>query len=134
MENLLKVIIAFLKEWGSLLQIIISATALILTVIIVFVKLRKKGLSLADILLGLLLGELPKWISEAEEVGGTGEQKKVSVLNKALNYVTKKLGRKLTEEESTFIVSQSADKIEEILATPQKKESKKEVKQNAKYR
>lgn len=134
MENLLKAIIVFLKEWGDLLQIIISAIALILTVIIVFVKLRKKGLSFADIILGLLLGQLPKWISEAEEVGGTGEQKKVSVLNKALNYVTKKLGRKLTEEESTFIVSQSADKIEEILATPQKKESQKEVKQNAKYR
>ena len=80
---------------------------------------------------------LPKWINETEKDGGTPDQKKVSVLNKALNFVSKKLGRKLTEEESSYVITQSSEKIEEILETPQKKPEiakKVEVKKNVKYR
>ena len=60
---------------------------------------------------------------------------KADVLNEALNYASKTLGRKLSDEEVSFLVTQASEQIEKILGTPQKKEAEKqEVKKNAKYR
>ena len=117
-------------------QLLASALLFIVSFVIGLVTRRKKGYTFSDILLGLIAEQLPMWISLAESAGGTGEQKKVAVLNDALNYASKTLGRKLSEEETSFIIAQASEQIEKILGTPQKKEEPKkvEVKKHAKYR
>ena len=117
-------------------QLIASACLFVVSFVIGLVSKLKKGYTFSDILLGLISEQLPQWISLAEAKGGTGEQKKVQVLNDALNYASKTLGRKLSDEEVSFIVTQASEQIEKILGTPQKKEEQKkvEVKKNAKYR
>ena len=129
MEELKKFLI---QNW----QLLASALLFIVSFIIGLVARRKKGYTFSDILLGLIAEQLPIWISLAETAGGTGEQKKVAVLNDALNYASKTLGRKLSEEETSFIIAQASEQIEKILGTPQKKEEPKkvEVKRNVKYR
>ena len=120
-----------LKNW----QLIASALLFIISTVAAFIARRKKGYSFSDILLGLISEQLPTLVSIAESSGGTGEQKKVQVLNAALNYTSRTLGRKLSEEETSFIITHVSEQIEKILETPQKKEAKKvEVKKNAKYR
>ena len=123
----------FIQNW----QLLASAVLFIIVTVIGIVTKRKKGYTFSDILLGLITEQLPQWISIAETNGGTGEQKKVAVLNSALNYASKTLGRKLSEEETSFIIAQASEQIEKILGTPQKKEAEKllEVKKNgARYR
>lgn len=116
-------------------QLIASACLFVVSFVIGLVSKLKKGYTFSDILLGLISEQLPQWISLAEAKGGTGEQKKVQVLNEALNYASKTLGRKLSDEEVSFLVTQASEQIEKILGTPQKKEAEKqEVKKNAKYR
>ena len=116
-------------------QLIASACLFVVSFVIGLVSKLKKGYTFSDILLGLISEQLPQWISLAETNGGSGEQKKVQVLNEALNYASKTLGRKLSDEEVSFIVTQASEQIEKILGTPQKKEAEKqEVKKNAKYR
>ena len=122
----------FISNW----QLIASALLFIISSIVAFIARRKKGYSFSDVLLGLISEQLPSWITLAESAGGTGEQKKVQVLNDALNYASKTLGRKLSEEETSFIIAQASEQIEKILGTPQKKEEPKkvEVKKGSKYR
>ena len=116
-------------------QLIASACLFVVSFVIGLVSKLKKGYTFSDILLGLISEQLPQWISLAEANGGSGDQKKVQVLNEALNYASKTLGRKLSDEEVSFIVTQASEQIEKILGTPQKKEAEKqEVKKNAKYR
>ena len=116
-------------------KLLASALLFLIAFVVGLVRGKKKGYSLYDILMGMLVEQLPHWISLAEAVGGTGEQKKVQVLNNALNYTARALGRKLTEEETSLIIAKSSEAIEKILNTPQKKEVEKvEVKKNAKYR
>lgn len=122
----------FIKNW----QLIASACLFIVSFIIGLIAKKKKGYTFSDIILGLVAEQLPKWISLAEASGGTGEQKKVAVLNDALNYASKTLGRKLSEEETAFIIANASEQIENILGTPQKKEGPKEIEINkkSKYR
>lgn len=122
----------FIQNW----QLIASALLFVIAFISALVTRRKKGYTFSDILLGLIAEQISGWIKQAEDDGGTGEQKKVSVLNCALNFASKTLGRKLSEEETSFIIAQASDLIENILETPQKKpEVKKvEVKKHVKYR
>lgn len=116
-------------------QLLASALLFVVSFIISLITKRKKGYTFSDILLGLIAEQLPMWISLAEASGGTGEQKKVKVLNDALSYASKTLGRKLSEEETSFIVAHASEQIEKILETPQKEEPNKvEVKNNARYR
>jgi hypothetical protein len=116
-------------------KLLASALLFLIAFVVGLIRGKKKGYSLSDILMGMLVEQLPHWISMAEAVGGTGEQKKVQVLNNALNYTARALGRKLTEEETSLIIAKSSEAIEKILNTPQKKEVEKvEVKKNAKYR
>ena len=117
-------------------QLIASACLFVISFIIGLVSKLKKGYTFSDILLGLISEQLPNWISLAEASGGTGEQKKVAVLNDALNFASKTLGRKLSEEETSFIITNASEQIEKILGTPQKKEEPKQVKVNkkSKYR
>ena len=117
-------------------QLIASACLFVISFIIGLVSKLKKGYTFSDILLGLISEQLPNWISLAEASGGTGEQKKVAVLNDALNFASKTLGRKLSEEETSFIIANASEQIEKILGTPQKKEDPKQVqvKKKSKYR
>lgn len=117
-------------------QLIASACLFVVSFIIGLVSKLKKGYTFSDILLGLISEQLPQWISLAEATGGTGEQKKVQVLNDALNFASKTLGRKLSEEETSFIIANASEQIEKILGTPQKKEEPKQVqvKKKSKYR
>lgn len=127
-----KLIHFLIQNW----QLIASVLLFIVSFVIGLVTRRKKGYTFSDIILGLVAEQLPKWISLAEASGGTGEQKKVTVLNDALNYASKTLGRKLSEEETAFIIANASEQIENILGTPQKKEGPKEieVKKKSKYR
>lgn len=122
----------FIQNW----QLLASAVLFVVAFVVGLVTKKKKGYTFSDILLGLIAEQLPMWISLAESAGGTGEQKKVSVLNDALNYASKTLGRKLSEEETSFIIAHASEQIEKILGTPQKKEEPKkvEVRKNVKYR
>ena len=122
----------FIQNW----QLLASALLFIIATIIGIISKSKKGYTFSDILLGLIAEQLPMWISASEAVGGTGDQKKVRVLNDALNYTSKTLGRKLSEEETSFIIAQASEQIEKILEAPHKKEEPKkvEVKKNVKYR
>lgn len=118
-------------------QLIASACLFIVSFIIGLITRRKKGYTFSDILLGLIAEQLPQLISLAEASGNTGEQKKVEVLNSALNYASKTLGRKLSEEETSFIIANASEQIEKILGTPQKKEAEKieeKAKKKSKYR
>lgn len=123
----------FIQNW----QLLASAILFIFAFIIGIIRGKKKGYSFSDILLGLIAVHLPKWIRAAEDDGGTAEQKKVAVLNSALNFASKTLGRKLSEEETSFVITKASDQIEDILETPEKKKpevKKVEVKKNVKYR
>lgn len=117
-------------------QLIASACLFVVSFVIGLVSKLKKGYTFSDILLGLISEQLPQWISLAEASGGSGEQKKVQVLNDALNYASKTLGRKLSDEEVSFIVTQASEQIEKILGTPQKKAdpSQEQPKKKSKYR
>ena len=117
-------------------QLIASALLFVVSFIIGLITRRKKGYTFSDILLGLIAEQLPAWIKTVEDEGGNGEQKKVAVLNNALNFASKTLGRKLSEEETSFIVTQASEQIEKILSTPQKKDEPKIVKvdKKVKYR
>ena len=118
-------------------QLIASACLFIVSFIIGLITRRKKGYTFSDILLGLIAEQLQQWISLAEASGNTGEQKKVEVLNSALNYASKTLGRKLSEEETSFIIANASEQIEKILGTPQKKEAEKieeKAKKKSRYR
>ena len=121
----------FIQNW----QLVASATLFISATIIGIIRSKKKGVNILGYILGLIAQNLPEWISESEVKGGTAEQKKVWVLNLALNFVSKTLGRKLNEEETSFVIANTSEQIEKVLETPQKKEiQKSEVKKNVKYR
>ena len=123
----------FIQNW----QLIASACLFIFSFIIGLITRRKKGYTFSDILLGLISEQLPQWISLAEATGNSGEQKKVQVLNSALNFASKTLGRKLSEEETSIIIANASEQIEKILGTPQKKvaeELDKKAIKKSKYR
>lgn len=105
-----------IKNW----QMIASVLLFITSFIIGIVTKKKKGYTFSDILLGLIAEQLPIMIKSAENFfgDGNGEQKKVMVLNDALNFASKTLGRKLSEEEISFIVTNVSKQIEAIGATP----------------
>ena len=105
-----------IKNW----QMIASVLLFIVSFIIGVVTKKKKGYTFSDILLGLIAEQLPIMIKSAENFfgNGNGEQKKVMVLNDALNFASKTLGRKLSEEEISFIVTNVSKQIEAIGATP----------------
>lgn len=113
----------FIQNW----QLIASALLCIFSVIFTIIAKRKKGYTFGDIIIGLITENLPEWIHKAEKVGGTGEQKKVQVLNAALSFASKTLGRKLSEEETSFIVTQASEQIEKILGTPESKDGAKKL-------
>jgi hypothetical protein len=102
-------------------QFLASGVLFIIATVIGIVRMKKKGMTFQEILSGILMEQIPLWISMSETTGGSGEQKKVAVLNKALNYCSSKLGRQLSETESQMIISYVSEKIETVLATPQKK-------------
>ena len=99
---------------------IASVILFVVSFIIGIVTKKKKGYTFSDILLGLIAEQLPSMIKSAENFfgAGNGEQKKVMVLNDALNFASKTLGRKLSEEEISFIVTNISKQIEAIGATP----------------
>ena len=101
--------IFFIQNW----QLIASACLFVVSFVIGLITRRKKGYTFSDILLGLISEQLPQWISLAEASGNTGEQKKVEVLNSALNYASKTLGRKLSEEEKLLISIYRRSSVEE---------------------
>ena len=105
-----------LQNW----QMIVSVILFVVSFIIGIVTKKKKGYTFSDILLGLIAEQLPVMIKSAENFfgAGNGEQKKVMVLNDALNFASKTLGRKLSEEEVSFIVTNISKQIEAIGATP----------------
>ena len=120
MEELKEFII---KNW----QLLASALLFIIATIIGIIRMKKKGMTFQEIMSGILMEQMPLWVSMAETSGGSGDQKKVFVLNKALNYCASKLGRQLSQEESDLIIAYASEKIETILATPQKKGVAKKV-------
>lgn len=108
-------------------QLLASGVLFIIATVIGIIRMKKKGMTFQEILSGILMEQIPLWVSMAETDGGTGEQKRVEVLNKALNYCASKLGRQLSQAESDMIISYVSEKIEAVLSTPQKKGVAKKV-------
>lgn len=108
-------------------QLLASGCLFIVATVIGIIRMKKKGMTFQEIMAGILMEQLPLYVSMAETSGGSGEQKRVFVLNKALNYCASKLGRQLSQEESDMIIAYASEKIEAILATPQKKGVAKKV-------
>ena len=130
MEEIMNVVVEFLKNnWKEVVQAFVTVVSLIATIVI----MKKKGASLSDILNSVLGIQLPIWVASAENTGETGEKKKITVINCALNHIAKLMGRSLSEEETSFIVTKVSEQIEKILETPQKKEITQEPKKT-KYR
>ena len=113
----------FIKNW----QLIASGLLFIIATVISIIRMKKKGMTFQEIISGLLMEQLPLFVDMAENKGGTGEQKRVYVLNKALNFASSKVGRPLTQAESDMIISYVTEKVELILTTPQKKGAVKKV-------
>lgn len=113
----------FIKYW----QLILSAILFVIGFVVGIIRMKKKGMTFQEIMSGILMEQMPLWVSMAETAGGTGDQKKVFVLNKALNFCASKFGRQLSQEESDLIIAYASEKIESILATPQKKGVAKKV-------
>ena len=112
----------FVQNW----QLISSAILFVTATIIGLVRAKKSGMSFSEAIHAELSEQLPIFISCAEGKG-TGEQKRVYVLNEGLNYLAKKIGRPLTQTESDLAISYMTEQIENILATPQKKGVAKKV-------
>ena len=112
----------FIQNW----QLIASAVMFIIATTIGIIRAKKKGMSFSEAIHSELSEQLPIFISCAEGKG-TGEQKRVYVLNEGLNYLAKKIGRPLTQTESDLAISYMTEQIENILATPQKKGVAKKV-------
>ena len=108
-------------------QLLASGILFIVATIIGIIRMKKKGMSFQEILSGILMEQIPLWVSMSETLGGTGEEKRVRVLNKALSYCDSKVGRTLSQSESDLIISYVTEKIEAVLATPQKKGIAKKV-------
>ena len=120
MEETLKEIGEFaLKHWEQIASVILFVAAFVIGC----VRSKKKGYTFIEVMTGILTEQAPEWIRAAEAKGGTGEQKKVSVLNAAVSCATKAMGRALTESEVNAIVTKMSQIIEDVLDTPQKKES-----------
>ena len=108
-------------------QLLASACLFIMATIIGIIRMKRKGCNFSDIVSGLLVEQLPIWISMAEASKKGGEQKRVEVLNQAINFAAKKLGRSLTQEEIDYVIAYATEKIEAILATPQKHQTETSV-------
>ena len=120
--NLEELKLFLIQNW----QLLASALLFIIATIIGIIRLKKKGMSFQDAIHSQLTEQLPIFISIAENKG-TGEQKRVYVLNEGLNYLSKQLGRPLTQTESDLAIAFMTEQIENILATPQKKGVAKKV-------
>lgn len=121
----------FLENWkiiSALVLIIITCAINLITII------KKSGgkVSVWDALKSVILEQIPSYIAIVEQAGN-GEEKKNKVLNLALKEASKKLGRNLTEDETSAIVALVSQQVELVLATPQKKTAS-ESKPKSKYR
>jgi len=109
--------IAFIKEYK---EVLIGAVCVLISIISLFIKRKPKTLDDFLVLLKEVCLSLPELINQVEE-SGHGDRKKFLVQTSAINLMSKKLGRKLTEKEMDVVNSEVAECIEAILSTPQKK-------------
>lgn len=87
-----------------------------------FLLIFKKGkISLVDSIFERLLVRLPSLIRKAEELGVSGENKKIFVLSAAYSFLADMTGKKQEELVASY-GKQIDSAIEDILATPEKKE------------
>lgn len=118
------------SNWKEITSVILFVTATVIGI----VSKKKRGLTFIEIVSGLMANELPEMIRLSEKVGGTPEQKKVQALNSALSYVSKKLGRQLSEQETSLLITKASEMIENILNTPQSHNETKPETKKTKYR
>lgn len=107
----------FLENWKFLLEILLLVVS---TIIVIVKKVAKVKVPESD--LANMLSNIPGWIVEAEkEFGsGNGDKKFSYVYNKAVLYLSEKVGVPVNYLPSTLFLS-IRDFIEEVLAAPQKK-------------
>lgn len=105
-----------IQHWRALLVLFVALVDLI-TVIISYHKLTKKGMIKDSDIIAFLGEILPGLIKQAECLKG-GETKMALVLNSALNRVQEVYGLRLDDSWKTRIVNL----VETFLSTPQKKE------------
>lgn len=112
--------INFIKEYGIY---ILSAFSIIIEVFIILVKKNPKTLD--DFLDCLHRVEtlLPDMIIDVERPG-SGTEKKEEVITRALFNMKHLLGRDLSKSEMAIFNKNVSDQIENVLASPTKKEDK----------
>lgn len=118
MEETLKEIGTFAAaHWEQIASVVLFVAAFIIGC----ARKAKKGYTFLEVVTGMIVEMAPEWIKQAEDKGGTGEQKKVYVLNAAVSAAAKAIGRALTDSEVSAVVAKMSQVVEGILETPQKK-------------
>lgn len=97
-------------NWSQLLSVLIS-------IVTFLVLLFKKKVTINDTALSMVLMKLPELIKQAEDLYKDGTAKKLHVLSAAVNYY-----REIGGVSSRDIIGVISEKVEDILATPEKKE------------
>lgn len=112
----------FLNWLDNYKSLLVSGITLILTIVLLFIKKRPKTIDeFLRIVDNVCAYVLPSTILKVE-VPGNGALKKKEVRNVALNVITKKLGRVLTDFEKSLALQSIDESIEAILSAPQKKQ------------
>lgn len=105
-----------LEFCGQNWQFLVCVLVAVFEAIVLFIRTKKSKL----LLFQDIVSSLPSFIKDAEEVGESGENKLLYVLDRAIALLEVHTGQKrsvLLKAYSDLII----DKVEEILSTPQKK-------------
>lgn len=104
-----------LDNWQFFVYLIVS----VITTIVVIILKKKKVVNELDNILKIVLANLPRIVSSAEELigAGNGSEKKLIVLESVKEFVWKQFSLNLPESLLAYI----GERIEDILAAPQKK-------------
>lgn len=115
----MKYVLDFIRENKELLQLLCYLIISVISTLIVILCKKKKVTNELDNILKIVLANLPKIVLSAEELigAGNGSEKKVLVLESVKEFVWKQFSVNLPDS----ILSYIGERIEDILATPQKK-------------
>lgn len=104
-----------LENWQFLVYVLVS----VISTILVVVLKKKKTVNELDNILKIVLANLPRIITSVEELigAGNGKEKKDLVLAAVVKFVNEQFSLNLPDSLIAYI----GERIEDILATPQKK-------------
>lgn len=110
----------FVKEYGAL---ILAALSVVVGLIAAIIKQRPKTIEEFTSVIDEVLANIPYVVSiqELKYGAGHGIEKKSAAISEALNEIARRLGRKLSNEESDYCITRVSSMVESVLDAPQKK-------------